>query len=87
MRKNELNLIEKEELQKVNREIGPLFGIHSQITSGSYCIIGRGNKVQWHITVGDTSIYNSLTKLRKIGEKVKEIMGIQEVYSFGVKLA
>ncbi len=86
MHKKQFNLIGEAELQKVNREIIPLFGVQSGATSGSI-YIDKGKKVQCHIAVGNTSTYNSLAKVKKIGKKVKEVLGVHEVYSFGIKLA
>jgi len=86
MRKQKrFNLMTEEELQKINHEIVPLFGVQNRVTSGSI-LLNKG-KTQYHIVVGDTFNYNSQKDTENIGIKVKEILGAHEVYSYGVKLA
>lgn len=86
MRKKTWSLITREELKKMNREIVPMFGPNNRITSGSIYTC-NGRKLQCNIVVGETTVYKSEVMLKQIGAKVKTIIGADEVYSFGVKLA
>ena len=86
MRKDSTRLLYEEELQKINREIVPKFGVKARVESGSYTTV-QGGKKRINITVGETNTYKSAETLRSIGEHVKKVMEVNEVYSFGAKLA
>ena len=87
MRKN-INLIQfsAEELKKINKEIAPRFGVRNMVTSGSYRTF-RGRIMQGNIAIGSTNTYTSISTIKSIGKRVKEIIDADEVYSFGIRLA
>jgi len=71
----------EKELKRMNQEIVPLFGTKNAVKSGSY------HEKTYNITIGDTWTHKSFHTLNRIGKMVKEIVGANEVYCLGTRIA
>jgi len=83
---NNFRLMTKKELDTVNLKIARSVGNQDRIICGS-CERMKNGKVRYHITMLNSNSHKSPALLQKIGEHVMMILGGEEVYYLGTKIA
>ena len=78
-------LLYEEELIKINRVIGKLYGVKNTVESGSYSKSNEGNTCI-NFTLCESNLYKSKDEMKNIAEAIKNIMGVDDVYCLGIKL-
>lgn len=86
MQTNQISTLTSKEIQLINGVIRKKFGTQNGIESGSY-EMGKGGRKKCHITLCNSNSYKPIIMLKRIGDYVKNIIDVDEVYCLGIRIA
>jgi len=82
-----MRFITSKEIKKINPELRKRFGAKNVITSGTVFKDEKGI-TQYNIVLNnDNNFFRANSMLRQIGKNVRTILGADEVYYFGERIA
>ena len=80
-----IKVVTKKEMEKVNNELSPKFGERNIVESGT--ILYEKDKTIFHMVLTDPNPYKPDSMMKNIGQIVKRILGVDEVFHFETQIA